>query len=509
MSSVYQNYPATPSAFVWLWGILTPFLLLRCYMDHQNLHLYIAAAVELLGIIAAIHAVFSVRTSQGAIAWAISLIFMPFLSLLPYLVFGRSRFYPYIHQRRKADRQMHEEVKRLSWRPWIALAVLDADQFERHPLRPFSQMNKRPILSHNHVRLLINGEATFTAIVEAIARARQVVLVQFFIIKDDVIGKKLQQVLCERAEAGVEIYLLYDSIGSHALPRAYVERLEQAGIQVRAFTTRGGLLNCFQLNFRNHRKIVVVDGQFGYVGGHNVGDEYLGGNPRLSPWRDTHVEVQGPVVARLQESFSEDWYWASGALPNLLPPRPYEGPQGMVCQVVTSGPADTDETGSLFFVQCINLARNRVWLTSPYFVPDQAVMSALRLAVLRGVEVRLLLPSRPDHLMVYSASQLYAVEVARMGVQVYRYQPGFVHQKVVLVDDNLAAVGSANLDNRSFRLNFEIMVMVENPEFARQVEQMLLNDFSQSLPLDLKTGPKPAYLQQLGMSVARLVAPVL
>lgn len=478
-------------------------------MDHQSIHLYIAALVELLGLAAAIHAVLSVRTSQGAIAWAISLIFMPYLTLLPYLIFGRSRFYPYIRQRRKADSQMHEAIGRMDWRPWVALEVLDKDEQHPHRLRPFSRMGNKPILANNHARLLINGEETFAAILAAIAAAEKVVLVQFFIIRNDHLGARLQAALCERAAAGVEVYLLYDRIGSRRLPRAYLERLGQAGVKVRAFAGRGRLFNRFALNFRNHRKVVAVDGQIGFVGGLNVGDDYLGGNPKLSPWRDTHIQLRGPVLASLQESFSEDWYWASGSIPTLLVPRAYRGADKMVCQTLCSGPADRDETGSLFFVQAINLARRRLWLTSPYFVPDEAVLSALRLAVLRGVEVRLLLPSRADHLIVYSASQLYASEAARMGVQVFRYQPGFLHQKVVLVDDSLVAVGSANLDNRSFRLNFEIMVLVEHPGFAQQTERMLAQDFARSVQVDPHTDPKPAYAQQLKMRVARLVAPVL
>ncbi len=480
-------------------------------MAYDILHLsgYLIAALQLCGLLAAIHAVFTVRTSQGAIAWAISLVFMPVLTLLPYLVFGRSRFDDYIQARRKANEQMRQAMASLDWRPWIKEALTAADSPESQLLQPFTRLAGMPSLASNRVRLLVNGQATFEAIFSAMAKARKVILVQFFIIHDDNLGRRLQNVLLERAAAGVEVYLLFDAVGSHALPRHYVTRLRQGGVRVSGFSTRGGFISRFQLNFRNHRKIVVVDGQTGFVGGHNVGDEYLGRHPRLAPWRDTHLLLSGPVLACLQESFAEDWYWATRHLPPLLLPDSYTEQDGMVCQALCSGPADPQETASLFFVQAINTARQRIWLASPYFVPDEAVFSALQLAVLRGVEVRLLLPARPDHRVVYAASSLYASEAARAGIRIYRYQPGFVHQKVALVDDQLASVGSANLDNRSFRLNFEVTVLVADRDFADQVARMLEKDFACAREILPGNEPKPRRLQQLGMRVARLVAPVL
>ncbi|WP_228489842.1 phospholipase D-like domain-containing protein, partial [Pseudomonas aeruginosa] len=236
--------------------------------------------------------------------------------------------------------------------------------------------------------------------------------------------------------------------------------------------------------------------------------EYLGEKPPLAPWRDTHMELRGPAVACLQESFAEDWYWATHSLPPLILPPQYDS-EGALCQVVASGPADAQETCSLFFVEMINAAHERVWITSPYFVPDEAVMAALRLAVLRGVDVRLLIPSRPDHRTVYAASSLYALEAIRAGVKVFRYQPGFLHQKVVLVDRDTAAVGSANLDNRSFRLNFEVMVVTVDEGFAGEVEAMLEADFAESLEFTPEDRRSVRRLQQLGMRVARLVSPIL
>ncbi|NBA97049.1 cardiolipin synthase [Pseudomonas sp. R5(2019)] len=469
---------------------------------------YLIGIIQLLGIIAAVHAVLTVRTAQGSIAWALSLVFIPFLTLIPYLVFGRSSFDAYIKARREANQEMHVAIADLNWRPWVQEALTAKRSDSYASLRAMPQLGRMPCLANNQVRLLINGAATFEAIFAAIKQARKIILVQFFIIHDDKIGRALQALLFEKAAEGVEIYVLYDKVGSHGLPNHYGDRLSEAGVHVRAFATRRGGLNRFQVNFRNHRKIVVVDGITGFIGGHNVGDEYLGGNPRLSPWRDTHVEISGPVIACLQESFAEDWFWASRQLPPLVLPDRYAD-EGMLCQVLASGPADPQETCSLFFVEAIHAASRRVWITSPYFIPDEAVFAALRLAVLRGVDVRILIPSRPDHRIVYAASSLFAFEAVRAGVRMFRYLPGFLHQKVVLIDDEISAIGSANMDNRSFRLNFEIMLLTVDNAFTQEVEAMLSEDFSRAREITAEDSRDTHRLQKLGMRVARLISPIL
>ena len=479
-------------------------------MDYQSLYVfgYLIGFVQLLGVIAALHAVLTVRTAQGAIAWALSLLFIPFLTLIPYLVFGSRSFDAYIKARRQANQEMGVAIADLNWRPWIEEARAARNSQSYASLRAMHKLGRMPCLANNDVRLLINGQATFNAIFEAIRQARDTVFIQFFIIHDDEIGRQLQSLLLKKAAEGVDIYVLYDRVGSHALPGSYSETLREAGVHIRAFATRRGLFNRFQVNFRNHRKIVVVDGVKGFIGGHNVGDEYLGRNPPLSPWRDTHVQISGPVTACLQESFAEDWFWASRKLPPLMLPDTYPD-KGVLCQILATGPADPQETCSLFFVEAIHAACERVWITSPYFIPDEAVSAALRLAVMRGVDVRILLPSRPDHRIVYAASSLFAFEAVKAGVRVFRYTPGFLHQKVVLIDHEISAIGSANLDNRSFRLNFEIMLLTVDEAFAAEVEAMLIEDFSQAHELTREHSQNTHRLQQLGMRIARLISPIL
>ncbi|MEA3112062.1 MAG: cardiolipin synthase, partial [Caballeronia sp.] len=362
-------------------------------------------------------------------------------------------------------------------------------------------------LRGNSVRVLINGDATFDAIFKAIDAAKVYVIVQFFIVRDDDLGRKLKDLLLKKAQQGVRVYFLYDSIGSFDLPKRYVNTLRAGGVQTHPFATKRKFVNRFQINFRNHRKIVVVDGECAFVGGHNVGVEYLGANPRLSPWRDTHIEVRGPAVASIQFVFIEDWYWATQRIPEVEASK--TSADDMSCLVLASGPADHQETCSLFFVEAINAARSRIWITTPYLIPDEAVFSALRLAVLRGVDVRILIPSRRDHRVVFAASKLYAYDALLAGVKIFRYRPGFLHQKVVLVDDMSAAIGSANLDNRSFRLNFEIMVLTVDRGFASEVEKMLLDDFAQSWEISRDDYLGAPAWRRMAMHVARLFSPIL
>ena len=473
----------------------------------------LVALAHILGVVAACHAILNTRTSQGAIAWAVSLVAMPYLTLVPYLFLGRSKFAGYADARRVENELLRARAHPPQWDTRASSAGLPTQQLGVRFVHSLTRLSSMPFLPGNSVRTLVNGAATFEAIFEAIEGARHYVIVQFFIVRDDALGEMFKDALIAKARQGVRVYFLYDSIGSFDLPHRYVAALRAAGVEMHPFATNRRFVNRLQLNFRNHRKIVSVDGERAFVGGHNVGIEYLGGKPPLSPWRDTHIEVRGPAVASIQFVFTEDWHWATQQLPEFdMPPvAPTDQSAGasMHCLVVPSGPADKQETCSLFFVEAINAARERIWITTPYLIPDEAVFSALRLAVLRGVDVRILIPSRRDHRVVFAASKLYAYDSLRAGIRIFRYQPGFLHQKVVLIDSVAAAIGSANLDNRSFRLNFEIMVLTVDRGFAQEVEAMLLNDFAESREIDRNEYRHASALRRVLMHVARLFSPIL
>jgi cardiolipin synthase len=304
------------------------------------------------------------------------------------------------------------------------------------------------------------------------------------------------------------VLFIYDSIGSYDLPASYVASLRDAGARVEPFMSTRNPLRRLQLNFRNHRKIVVVDGRLAYVGGHNVGDEYLGCVPDLSPWRDTHVEVRGPAAGAVQLAFLEDWNWAAGEIPELHWRAEAVERRDLPVLVVPSGPADELDTCSLFFAHLIGSAQRRLWVSSPYFVPDEAVLAALQLAALRGVDVRILLPGKPDHRSVYLAGISFLDEMQRAGVRLYRYRQGFLHQKVALCDD-IGIVTTANLDNRSFRLNFEISLVMAEAQFASELAGMLAGDFEASEEIDAAMLARIPLPLRVASRAARLFAPVL
>jgi cardiolipin synthase len=462
---------------------------------------------HVLGFTSSIHAVMSTRTSQGAIAWAVTLNTFPYLAVPAYWVFGRSKFQGYVVARRNTDVR-NDPIETEAIATVAQYRVPEGEGAEA--ARAAEALAAMPVLSGNRVDLLIDGDATFTSILKGIDEAKEYVLVQFYIVRDDGLGRALKDHLIAKAKQGLRVYFLYDEIGSHTLPNSYTRELRDAGAEVREFNTRKGRRNRFQLNFRNHRKIVVTDGTVAWIGGHNVGDEYLGKSPEFGHWRDTHVRIEGPAVLKAQISFTEDWYWATETLPKLNWTA-HAAPDGSDSRVliIPTGPADELESANLMFVHAINSAQKRIWIASPYFVPEQSVMVALQLAGLRGVDVRILIPDEPDHMMVYLAAFSYFDEAGQTGVKFYRYTDGFLHEKAMLIDDDVAAIGTANFDNRSFRLNFEITAVIADPAFAPQVEQMFEDDFKRSrLMEDGEYDRKPWYFR-LGVRLARLTAPIL
>jgi cardiolipin synthase A/B len=253
----------------------------------------------------------------------------------------------------------------------------------------------------------------------------------------------------------------------------------------------------------------VVDGHAAWVGGHNVGDEYLGVDPKFGNWRDTHVRIEGPAALATQLSFVEDWHWATGTLLELdWTPQP-SADGSVPVLIVPTGPADELESAGLMFIHAINSAKERIWIASPYFVPDEAVIAALQLAGLRGVDVRILIPAKPDHLLVYMAAFSYFDDAGSTGVKFYRYQDGFLHEKAMLIDHEAATIGTANFDNRSFRLNFEITAVMGGPEFAAQVETMFEQDFARSTPVGKGEYTDRSFPFRLGVRLSRLASPLL
>ena len=462
--------------------------------------------IHVAGLLSAAHAVMNTRTEQGAIAWGISLAAFPYAALPAYWILGRSHFEGYVGARRLSEDLGSDVLAKLRKR----FVPFERSPGESEPATlAIEKLADQRMLGGNSVELLVDGQTTFDSILAGIDTAEKYILFQFFIVKDDEIGQVVKNHLIARATAGVQVFFLYDEVGSHDLSEAYLEELRAAGIEASAFNTRKGPGNRFQLNFRNHRKIVVVDGKKAWVGGHNVGDEYLGRDPKFGHWRDTHVQIDGPAALGAQLSFVEDWHWATDTLLSLewMPEPSADGDTSVL--IAPTGPADELETASLMFTHAINTARERIWITSPYFVPDRGVLDALQLAGLRGVDVRILIPDMPDHYLVYLAAFSYLEDAGRTGVRFFRYGDGFLHQKVMLIDDQVATIGTANFDNRSFRLNFEVTAIVaDNAAFIGEVESMLERDFAKAREVPSRELLDKPWWFRVAVRLARLSSPV-
>ncbi len=463
--------------------------------------LYVSAAMCI------VEAILKARTSQGAIAWVISLASLPFIALPLYLIFGRNRFDGYLEKREQIEAGAHRLLEHASGS--VREHMVDAGQTTPLYTSLFA-LTRMPATAGNRVDLLVDGPATFASMLEGMRAAKKYILFQFYIIRDDALGRELGRVLADKARDGLVIYLLYDEIGSRPFQRSgLLRQLRQSGVRAAPFNTTQGRRNRFQLNFRNHRKVVVVDGDAAWIGGHNVGDEYMGRDPHIGHWRDTHARLEGPAVLGAELAFATDWLWATREHLDIDWKFSGTTPGSSDVLVFPSDPASEYEETALMFLQTIVAARRRIWITSPYFVPDAAISAALKLAALNGVDVRVLIPDEPDKVLVGLANWSFTRELISAGVQVYRYPNGFLHQKVLLMDDKLAGVGTANFDNRSFRLNFEITLLVEDAAFARQVETMLESDFARSRMVSREDFDQRSIWFTVGMAAARLLAPVL
>ena len=445
-------------------------------------------------------AITTARTPQGSVAWVVFLVSFPPLAVPLFLILGRRRYPGYVIARTDSARAVRE---------------IDAFGAAHPPHAPVSPMARAmeklahlPLVSGNDVDLLIDGEETFAAIFAAIDAAQRYVLVQFYILRSDGAGQALADRLKAAAGRGVTVRLLFDAVGSNALPRRFLNEMRAAGVDVVNPDEIRGPTSRLEINFRNHRKAVIVDGQTGFIGGFNVGDEYLGKSEKFGPWRDTFARVTGPIVAQMQLVFLEDWHFATRDLLEDLDWSPRRADADMNALILATGPGDATETGALFFFNAITSARTRVWLASPYFVPDIDILSAIKMAALRGVDVRILVPHVIDHKMPWLAAFGYFDEVMEAGAQVWRYDDGFLHHKAVLVDDEMFALGTTNLDNRSFRLNFEAMALIFDPRAAAAGKAMFEADLARAWRLEETLSQQPRWIR-IGAPIARLFAPLL
>lgn len=464
---------------------------------------WFTVVLEVAGICLALRAVLIARTPQSAIGWAIALVIVPIVAIPLFLVFGESRFSGYTLAAgggsEKLGAMLRATIRHLDgYRAGVSGLCGDG-------ARVAESLAKVPPTFGNGVRLLVDGAATFGAIFSEIDAAKESVWVQFYIINDDALGRELADRLLAASARGVKCLVLYDQVGSKKMTPEYRQRLTGGGVEIFPFVTNRQHGRHFQINFRNHRKLVIVDGRVAYVGGLNVGDEYMGRSKRFGPWRDTHMRIEGPAVAGFQVPFAEDWNYVTKSLPEF---RLRSEPAGdAVVFPVATGPAAEWAVGPAVYLSVIQDAQRRLWLASPYFVPSSPLLYDICHAALRGVDVRIILPQMADHLLPWLSSFTYYPKLRAAGVKVWRYRPGFMHQKVLLADDDFAIVGSINLDYRSFMLNFELSAALRDPAFARDLETMFLADFDRSEPEDLGKFEKGSLGFRLKCRAAALMSP--
>ncbi len=448
--------------------------------------------IYLAAVVVAFEAIRRTRTPQGAVGWTVFLFAWPMVAVPLYLLFGYSRVQSYAEARREADHGLPDGSE----------AAIPPGEAAARRLAPVGAVALHPVTRGNTARLLPTARAAFDAMIAAIDAAERYVLLQFYIVRDDEVGRRFAEALTRAAGRGVRVRVILDAVGTLLLSPRYRRGLRESGVEMQVQRGPARPLGRFGLNFRNHRKIVVVDGSEGFTGGVNLGREYLG-------WRDTQIGLRGPLVQQLQAQFLQDWYWVSGQrLDDVLDWSAAAEPEDMAGVVVGASPTDPHDNGALYFVALAQMAERRLWIASPYFAPDPSVLNAIKLAALRGVDVRLIVPEVPDKWLPWAAAFAFFDEVQSAGCEVWRYQGRFMHQKVVLVDDDVVSVGTFNLDIRSCLLNFETTAVLCDPRLAGEVAAMLEADLASSLRLGRALAEGPLWLR-VAAPVARLFAPVL
>jgi cardiolipin synthase len=449
------------------------------------------------------------RNATAAVAWCLVVIFLPLLGALLFWMFGYAhitRPLRRVQRQRSAFRARHPPTQQQAARgaeedvaTWNNLGEV-ACRVQAFPVSP-----------GNAVTLYHDTALAFDALLASMAAARHHIHLEFYIVRNDATAARLITLLAEKARAGVEVRLLYDAMGSVQLKARTVRPLLEAGGRVTAFLPLNPLRSRIQVNLRNHRKLAVIDGSVGFTGGMNIGDEYLGLCPEFGYWRDSFVKLEGPAVAGLQRVFAEDWDFAyDEALNGDAYVPELDEAADVVVQVVESGP-DQGEVKTIreVYFAAILSARERVWIATPYFVPDPGILDALRLARYRGVDVQLLTVLRPDHYLAWYAGRYYYQALLEAGVEILQYKRGMMHAKLMMADGQWAMVGSANLDNRSLHLSFEAGCILHTPAVVAQLEEQFRSDARDSVRLDPDSFAARPFTSRLTENACRLLSPLL
>jgi cardiolipin synthase len=471
---------------------------------------YLGIFAEALGF-ALIPAVLARRKEPpSTLAWILALLFLPGFGAALFLVHGRDRMRWPAKRKRAADRVVEARLGGARSRAQAAGALTTVSSEGQGIFRVCQSLGGAiELTSGNHVEVYDDGSVASLAMERAIDAAQSSVLAEYYLVRNDATGARFRDQLVRAAKRGVEVRLLLDAYGCFWLPGRWFRPLKAAGVKVAEFLPLSQALR-LPMNLRTHRKILVVDGETAFTGGLNIGDEYVGAKGDEAMWRDTHMCVTGPAVGSLAAVFLRDWHFMTGQSdvdPRFFPEATHAGDVRVA--VVPSGPDDPRESIHRLFFAAIVGARRRVWITTPYFVPDRSLLVALEGAALRGVSVRMILPSRSNHGVTHRAGTSFYAELLEAGVELYAYLPGMIHSKTMLVDDELTLIGSANMDMRSFRLNFEVHTLMHDRTLTQTLEARFEADRANCRQLLLEEWMRRPWHHRVREGAARLVSPIL
>lgn len=471
-------------------------------------------SVFLMNFVLAFTVIFLERKNASSTwAWLMVLFFIPIAGFILYLIFGRKLSNRNLFKWDSKSRLgVDKEVK-------TQLKIIEEDKFtfKQDVLKEYKDLyylhlkhNDALYSQNNEVEIFTDGTDKFSALIYDLEQAKDHIHLLYYIIRQDLLGTKIADVLIKKAKSGVEVRLLYDDMGSRSLSRKFIGRLEEAGVQVDAFFPPLIPKINFKLNFRNHRKLAIIDGQIGYIGGFNIGDEYLGKDERFGYWRDTHLRIVGDAVRNMQTRFILDWNQASRNIIDYAD-RFYLGSSNgdVGVQIVSSGPDSDWEQIKYGYIKMIMSAKEYIYIQTPYFIPDESLMDALRIATLSGVKIKIMIPNKPDHPFVYWATLSHIGELLGEGAEVYLYQNGFLHAKTIVVDGKISSVGTANIDVRSFRLNFEVNAFLYDTNIAEQLVYIFERDVVLSTQMTKKLYDKRSLGIKFKESISRLLSPIL
>ncbi|MGL4606548.1 MAG: cardiolipin synthase [Eubacteriaceae bacterium] len=458
------------------------------------------------------------KTPQSTIAWLLSLWIVPVLGFVFYLFLSQNLTKRKIFKYNTPENLRYSVLLKQQRRSFSEGVVFSQSSLEKYRQSIEFHLNVSQALytQNNILEVYTDGKSKFDALFNAMEEATSSIHVEYYIIKHDDLANQMMDILIRKAIEGVEVRFLFDAMGGRYLPKSLLNTLRSAGGQVGVFfPSKFKMLN-IRVNYRNHRKIVVIDGKTGFIGGFNVGNEYLGLDEKMGFWRDTHLKIDGSSVYELQLRFLLDWRASSSETlvieddcqDKYFPPIPGNNP-GAGVQIVSSGPDKANQQIKQGFLRLINNAESYILIQSPYFVPDESILESLKIALLSGVDVRIMIPNKPDHIFIHWATLSYVGELIDYGAKVYIYEKGFLHAKTIVVDDAVSSVGSCNFDIRSFRLNFETNTFIYDTPFAIKLKDIFVNDMKHCTYYNKETYSKRNHNTRVKESVSRLFSPLL